>query len=91
MQSQKQQLVESEDLLVSLSEEEQDSIQGGAVPLVIALSIAAARVAAPHVARAVIRNKTVRRGAAVAGGSVIAGFGGAAGADAYEAVKGAVR
>lgn len=49
MKNQAQQLVESEEFLLPVSEDEQDSIQGGA--FFIPLAIAVARVAAPHVAR----------------------------------------
>jgi hypothetical protein len=83
-QEQVQPLSIEEDFLVPLSEDQQANIQGGALPL-LAVG-AAARFAAPYVVRGVAaaaKNKNVRRGAGIAVGGLMAGFTGAAGADAY--------
>jgi hypothetical protein len=52
MQNQASQFVESDDILIPLSENEQNSIQGGVLPI-MAIAIAA-RLAAPYVVRGAV-------------------------------------
>ncbi|GAP96952.1 hypothetical protein [Leptolyngbya sp. NIES-2104] len=53
MQNQAQQMVNSEDVLIPLSEDEQNSIQGGVFPVLAGIYIAA-RFAAPYVVRGAV-------------------------------------